>query len=520
MENIRLEIYNTYFSLKIAKCDLKQFLQHSWNFLNDLTLYKYEFCPRTKRRIKVHFKTIYGIEEYSGYTRYLFPKALLPQVIFLIKKAFAERELSIKDFVFPMLDIPIAHMTCELKPEFKLRDYQLKCLSILADKSIGNFALIDLRTGMGKSIIGTFSLFNNKYRTGIVVLPKYIEKWIDDILKYTTAKREDFYVVQGLESLRSLVEEIDSGKNYDFIIFSLRTLYNFHKEDTDICAKEDLFNRLKIGTILSDESHQETAALFTACMYSNVKQVIGMSATYITNQREEQVIQDLLFPPECRISNLTKYNRYIDIVNVKYEIDRRFRVKYKSQHGYSHILFEQSLIGNPKMRERYFDLILYCIKDDYLKRRVKGDKCLIFMSTVSGCTRLTEYLKHKLKEEKLDIKRYTQDDPYDNIMTADICCSTMISSGVAIDIPNLIQIVQTITMGSPKANIQAIGRLRALEGKETKFYKLVSKNIKRQNEIHREALKSYESIASTVVDRNYDRLLTTFITPQDTKSYH
>lgn len=512
-EKFKVVVYNTYFAFIFDNKYKTRVRDGLEQIIKELTIFKYEFNPKTKRYHAVHYKDIYGLEENPYFTTYLFPITILARTIKCIMEEFKEKNLKVSEFVHPDIDIPIAKIRCELKPEFKLRDYQVKCLDILADKSLGRFALIDLRTGMGKSIIGTFALFNNRYRTAILVLPKYIEKWIDDILKYTTAKREDFYVVQGMDSLKNLLEEVERGVNYDFIIFSLRTLHNFHKDGVDFCSKTDLFNRLKIGTILSDESHQETSALFTACMFSNVKQVIGMSATYITNQKEEKMIQDLLFPLNCRISNLTNYNKYIDIVNVKYDIDRRFRVRYKSQHGYSHIAFEQSILGNTKTREQYFELIAWCIEDHYIRNRKPGDKCLIFLSTVTGCTRLTEYLKKRFKDKDLNILRYTQDDPYENVLTADICCSTILSSGVAIDIPKLIQVVQTITLASPKANIQAIGRLRFLEDRDTKYYKLVCRNIKRQNEIHREANKLYSSIASTNIEKNYDNLITPFVTP-------
>jgi len=91
------------------------------------------------------------------------------------------------------------------------------------------------------------------------------------------------------------------------------------------------------------------------------------------------------------------------------------------------------------------------------------------------------------------VKRYVEDDPYDNLMKPDIRVSTLQSAGTAVDIPNLATTVMTTAVSSSQANIQGLGRLREMkDGRVPEFVYFACVDIKKHMEYHekkREMLK-------------------------------
>ncbi len=80
--------------------------------------------------------------------------------------------------------------------------------------------------------------------------------------------------------------------------------------------------------------------------------------------------------------------------------------------------------------------------------------------------------------------RYVEDDPYDNVMNADISVSTIGSAGTGLDIPDLTTVILTVAINSSPSNIQGVGRLRQLKDKKTKFIYLTCSDIPKHREYH------------------------------------
>ena len=117
------------------------------------------------------------------------------------------------------------------------------------------------------------------------------------------------------------------------------------------------------------------------------------------------------------------------------------------------------------------------------------------------CTELTEYMRKKYP--RLDVRRYDEDDEFENLIDADVSVSTMQSSGTAVDIPNLTTVIMTTAMASSQGNIQGFGRLRALKNDNTKtdFLYFVCEDIPKHIEYHekkrmilRDRVKHYKSV--------------------------
>jgi len=331
-----------------------------------------------------------------------------------------------------------------------------------------------------------------KQRTMILVLPKYIDKWISDVKANTTVKDEDIYVVKGGDSLNKLILAIEQGATYDFIIVGIRTIYNYIKSyetrlyDSEFSYErtpDELMEALGVGVILNDETHQEFHAVYKCGLYFNPCRFIGLSATLDNNDKNLVRMYDTMFPNDCRISGLVEYKHYIESYNIAYRIRNTKRIQYQRQQGYNHTLLEASIMRNSVLLKDYVNMITYYVKEGYYKRREEGDKALIFVASVKFATLLKQHME--VIFEDIDVRRYVEDDPYENLMDGDLIISTPNSAGVAVDIPGLISVYQTVAIKSLQMNKQTFGRLRNLKGKEMRYYSFYCKDIPKHKDMIR-----------------------------------
>lgn len=363
------------------------------------------------------------------------------------------------------------------------------------------------------TFIAMNSLVELNMKFGILVLPKYIEKWIMDVKKLTNIKDEEICVVQGSNQLINLMLDVIEGdRSYKVVIFSMRTVYNYIKayEQLDVgdefmypVEPQNLMQLLRLGVLLNDESHQEFYSLFKTTLYFNTKLLLGLSATFDTNDKYIKTMHDLLFPDKDRLANIIEYNRYIDIYSIRYFFEAPLRIQHQRSQGYNHILLEQSVMRNRNIKNNYFDLILKYIKEGYYDRYEKGDKVLIFCASIDMCTELTMLTKRIYP--RLKVNRYVEDDPFENVLNSDICFSTVLSSGTAIDIPNLTTVVQTISIASPTANKQALGRLREIKGRDMRYYYIFAGNLDKQVNLHKVRMEMLKPLSKTYTHLQYDK---------------
>lgn len=500
---VKVCVYNTYFTIIVNGCNAVNSTLH--NYLNErLTSYKIIYDKRIRRTRKLPDRKYFHYDKRIGV--YFLPISIIVQVLSVLKGTPAE--VKKENIVFDR-DVDFDKIDIGLNPNYTPRDYQDLYIDSIVNEKSPLFNLVDLKPGSGKTFISINAMSKLGMKTGIVVLPKYIEKWTSDIAEYTTIPEDRVRVIRGSESLIDVIKESDDD-NYDIVIFSLRTLYLFIKEyeegESKTIPPYKLFSKLKLGILLSDETHQELGALFKVIMYSNVKKVIGLSATFIPNNDEEDKIQNIVFPQGTRISNLVKFDRYIDIYAVGYQIEKGIRIKDRSSQGYNHIEFEKSIMHVPTLCRNYLKMVNHYVNEGYIKRRKEGEKCLVFFASIDMCTLATNFFKTKYPD--LIINRYIGEDDYSNLMSGDIIVSTVLSSGTAVDIPKLITVVQTISIGSAKSNVQATGRLRKIEGRETRYYYLYCKNNPNQYKLHRVRENAIKHMAKIYYKIDHMRHLT------------
>ncbi len=360
------------------------------------------------------------------------------------------------------------------------------------------------------TLIGSYAVGRNKMVTAVLTKSGYLEKWTDDLNKYMLLKPEDLYLIQGSDSLTKLFtmtpEEL---KKIKFYIMSMRTMQNYieaYVEDpTSVkVIPEDILRFLGVGTILNDESHQEFASLYKILLFIDPKRLIGLSATMESDDAKTNYMYRLIYPPEDRASNLVEYIKYINVKAVSYKL-AKFRMQYKTPMGYNHIKFEQSIMKYFKALKDYMEMIKYFIDTEYIKYKEENDKCLIFFGTIDMCTLFTNYVSKNYPN--LDVRKYTQGDPYENVLEADICISTNKSAGTAVDIPDLITVIQTVSISGKQPNVQAAGRLREIEDKVMRYICLYSSDLNVHVKMNSKRRRSLESIYKTYTMDTYEHVI-------------
>lgn len=409
------------------------------------------------------------------------------------------------------LDYEVAVEDLRMRDGWELMDHQIPIVEFVLN-SKSKAKLVPIQTGKGKGVVSLATLAVLKHRVGVVILPTFIEKWVEEITQVLDLKTKDVMVVQGQKNLRALIYLAkENAVTSPFIIFSSRTLQEFivQYEDTPDAVRDiygiepiELFPLLKIGTLLIDESHMHFHALYKILLYTNVKNQIGLTATMISDDQIVRNIQNIVYPEEARYTGLA-HDQYIDVYPIQYTITHnsvnQIRTTEYSSTNYSHQAVEKSIMRNKILRERYFLLIKELIDDYYIEGRSQKDRLAIFVASVNMATELTAYLCNMYPE--YSVKRYCEEDPFENVTDPDIRVTTVISAGTGIDIKDLRVVIQTVSISSTVSNIQTLGRLRKLPDRDTKFLYLFSHQIKKQVAYHHKRKEIFATKVRKIIDR-------------------
>ena len=416
-------IVKTYSSLATACIDIA---------IYKLTTHKWDYNPKL-RRMQKKIDKVYLAHMFHDDTYHFNINMLKDFMLTLASKGITRDDIKIS----LDRDYPIAALEGEMIKSIKLRDYQKQCNDILVKDDKNKYKLVDLATGKGKGIISIHAVLELNRRTMILIMPKYVDKWIEEILEVTDTTRDEIAVLQGSAKLLKILTEVEStgieDLPYKFIILTTNTMYNFIKDYEQHYQEEykypiapsELTRVLGVGTVLNDETHQQFHSIFRSMLFLDAKSFIGLSATLITRDKSLKRMYDLMFPGDARISNLVKLDKYINVYAVRYSISNPKLLQYKRPQGYNHNLLETSMLRRSVLLHSYIDMILEYLKSGYLDRREHGDKCLIFVASINLATLLTNKLRNKYSY--LTVNRYVEDDEYDNIMTADITVTTHLS---------------------------------------------------------------------------------------------
>ena len=407
----------------------------------------------------------------------------------------------ISEDLYQVEEVPLPEPVIHHIPTQKHRslyDYQEPILNyVLAYKTppdICRSKLVAIQTGKGKGSIALTSISKLGYRTLIIIKPMYIEKWFKEIPEVLDVKTKDMLVVQGGDQLRGLFAMAHNNTlKAKIIILSNKTYQNYLKAfETDPygpdfmsyeCHPDEMYNLLGVSLRLIDEVHQDFHLNFKADLYTHTELAISMSASLLHHNHFMETMYEVAYPKATRYDGL-EFDKYLKVYPISYSFkDLRFiRTTEYGQSNYSHMAFEKSIMKHHSTMEAYVRMIKHWVDVAFVEKYQRGDKVLVFASSIAMCTELTRRFKGIYPQFK--VKRYVEDDPFDNILTGEITVTTILSGGTAIDIPNLRSVVMTINVDSIQSNIQSSGRLRKLKDRDVKFYYLYCEQITKHKDYH------------------------------------
>lgn len=390
-----------------------------------------------------------------------------------------------------------AEIDVNVPEKFQMRDYQEEALSYILDE--GHSKLVAFSMGLGKTLTAVKAGELLGYRTIIIVLGRYKEKWRDDVLELY-GPDTNFMLVKGLAHLLSLIEQAKEGNPVPDVIIVTTTTMQLYikewekhqgKEIEGMVPPEEMYEVLKIGYRIIDEAHQHFHMVFKNDLYSNLYKAVYLTATLESNDKFIQAMYNLIWPKAMR-GQAVKPAPYDKTTALLYQHLNPDRVRWKSNQGYSHVMYEQSIWKHIPSRVQYLDMIGDVVEQKFLPLYEPGKKMLIFCSLVDTCKEVADYLNQRFKDKKWQISKFTAEDNKEIIDTNDITVSTLGKAGTALDISGLIVCFNTVALAEPKANLQAKGRLRDLSKKPgfehivPEYIYTVASDIPRHVQYHQE----------------------------------
>jgi len=515
MERIDFNIYGQF--IKITSDNYYKLISILTGFFYRLTTHKLVKVKRGKQSIiKTEIDQMFFIEEHQhpelskSMECIRVPRSLEKELITYITHRL--KSLGLNPDIINIIhheSVKGIAIDIEFNPNIILRDYQEEYVKGIINSPTNN-VLVDLYTGMGKTVIAMNAISRIGKKFCVMILPTYIDKWIGDITGLTNIKKEEIMVLKGSNSILRLLEMPDKElKNYKAFILSLPTISQFIKSyltgklvDYGDYSPEDVFNKMGIEVLLNDEGHQHFHQVVTASLFANVKRFVILTATLISNIRSKERVYRLIIPDGHRLTNIVKYDPYVIITSVAFTFRKPKRITFKGTHGYSQVLYEKSILRDSSVLKNYLKMIKSLVDTYYIAKKKKEDeKCLIFAGTIVMCEKIAEYLKEEYPD--LKISKYTEEEPYETVLNNNIIVSTIQSAGTALDIPNLITVIQTINIESFASNEQVRGRLRRLKDNETNFVFIWSLDIPQHRKYTEKRIRLFEDKAKAFYSKKY-----------------
>lgn len=400
------------------------------------------------------------------------------------------------------------------------RENQYAPIEYIVDPEGPRQRLIVLYTGAGKSLISMLATSQLEQRFIMVARPMFLDKWVLDIEKTFDIPKEEIMVIRGGTALMSLIEQSKNGTlDSRVILLSNKTfqLYinNYERYGKGImdlgydCTPDDLFEVLGGGIRIIDEVHLDFHFNFKLDLYTHTERSVSMTATLLTDDAFIRKMHDLAYPVKDRYSG-AEYKPYINSIALMYQFEDYSKIKYLDYSGktYSHHVFEKSIMRNKHIMENYLKLIVNMIELYFLQRKDKkeGDKFMVFCSSIEMCTKVTKHLNEVMPD--MDIRRYVEDDPYDNLLEPIGRVTTLLSAGTGVDIDQLAAQFLTTAVNSSPSNVQGFGRLRPLkDGRSPIFVYFNDMNNPKHMDYHSRKLEIIKPRSLNFKEVNYSQLV-------------
>lgn len=398
------------------------------------------------------------------------------------------------------------------------RDYQVSVIGEALDKK-SKTKCISMQTGKGKTYCAFRIIQELGVRAWIVVLPKYIDRWLGDIGNHFETDGDELIVIgkknksgvsKGKEELIKFLSE-PVPKNNQFVIMTTTSWSGYIKDYYENGSSaypippSRFSGHIMAGIRVIDEVHEHFHTCFLTDLYTNIEMTLSLSATVEpkNNPFRDQMLK-IAIPMQYRIC--PPYDRYIEVYAYKYSVANPMRLKYRGFGGmYSHIKFEQSILKYVRLKNDYFNFIYHIIEDTFLHRRLKDHRLLLLFHQTDMADGFCAYLKKKLPNFAICVYHGKSRVNYEGLDDYQIIVSTKSSCGASVDIPNLLTTIMPACEEANTGNEQALGRTRKLaDGTTPYFVYTACKDVAPQISYHESKVKYFRPmvLSQKVIDDN------------------
>lgn len=336
----------------------------------------------------------------------------------------------------------------------------------------------------------------------VFVLSKYVDKWVSDVHDIFDIDKREICKIQGGDQLVNAThwtkdkQTLRNNPLPKVFVVSIDTFsiwlkkYERDPEAAELdaygCKPWEFFKSLDVGFVIFDEAHEHLHKLYRLFTYLDVQNVACCTATMISKNPTISRVQFMMFPQKNQFTEI-KMKQYIEVYACCYQITNfqtsNIKTSYPGDNRYSHTAFEESILKHKVLRKQYIDMVCDLVAQRFVKETLPGEgKLILFVGSVDMGNAISAEIKRRWS--KYDTRTYFQEDPYSNIIEADIRITTIISGSTAVDIKNLTTCIMTNCIDSPVSNLQALGRLREIVGKFVRFFYIYSSTIEKQREYH------------------------------------
>lgn len=390
---------------------------------------------------------------------------------FYIPAAYAQdviQELSVLQVPFTVRDEKLVagrSIKLKMKNSFTPKPEQVDAIKYLAQPNPPYNKGLSLMTGGGKTVV-TIAAIASRGKAAMIVTSGLTEQWYQSFQKFTNVK-DRIVVVQGISSLMKL---LDSDEKPDIIIFSLETLRRYVAREEnyhDLPTYEKFIEYFGIDTKVVDECHLNFRTNTIIDLHSNIRNNIYLTATFTSSNAQTRKIFNRIYPVNMRYGANVR-DRYIEIwsYSYRYYVPERCYAKFR---GYNHNGYEKYFVKRPTKARWFFENVLVpVINVHYENRCKKGDRCLIFFSTLNMIMEAEKFFKEQYPNRKVGVYIGESEDMEYN--KYEIIISNAKKAGTGTDIKELYTVVNTISFASPTLTEQMLGRLRKLPDGTTPHY--------------------------------------------------
>lgn len=399
--------------------------------------------------------------------------------------------------------VPSSGVSVEMtmKDHFKPRGEQPEAISYVCSNQ--NRPVLEAATGFGKTITAFFAMAKKSTRTAAVMGATHLKTWMNCGDEYMGMRDGDVLVISGSSNLKTAVEMISNGDlNPKFILISSQTLQKFitaYEEDFQNVHYDftpiELWSLLGVGFLIRDETHESIHATVKQVIYSDIPEILFLSATLVSDDRFINRVYEYIFGKK-KDRWISKPNQHIAVRPTFYWIHPNLlnhrSFKFKSAFGYSHVHFEKSILKRKRVTEEWCNFISSMVRSTLIKNYQSGLKALVLVSTKKMAFAMQAHLQADYPH--LTVGAFVDGAHTDELYDRDIVVSTPKGAGTGKDIPGLYVVIQTIAVNSIQLNLQIMGRLRPVKVNgvaldlDPLYIYLNAMNIPKHNEYHRKRI--------------------------------